>query len=323
MTIEFRCSQCGQLLRVPEDAAGKSARCPRCQALMNVPGVATAVPSTGEPQSAGLAPASAPIDSASPSAPSPPPFGSSPTTPTSVNPPATSFPPPPPKPPSDSPFASGASPAVNPYASPAATGPFITHVAVPSLPINPQHVGADTVFNYAWQIWKENLGLLVGVTITVFGITLAIALPFGAIQYALQQQGETDAVRAVDGLGRLLVRIAQMYLGIGATQINLKLARRQPAAYGELFGGIGLFLPVLGGTIIAGLGIILGILCLIVPALLMVLAFWPFYYLIVDRKAGVIESFSVASRITNGNWGTYFLLCLVGVGIISLVCVTL
>jgi hypothetical protein len=38
MTIEFRCSQCNQLLRVPEDAAGKNARCPKCQALMIVPG---------------------------------------------------------------------------------------------------------------------------------------------------------------------------------------------------------------------------------------------------------------------------------------------
>jgi phage FluMu protein Com len=37
MAIEFRCNQCGQLLRVPEDSAGKHARCPKCQALMAVP----------------------------------------------------------------------------------------------------------------------------------------------------------------------------------------------------------------------------------------------------------------------------------------------
>ena len=33
MPIEFRCSQCEQLLRVPDDSAGKNARCPKCQAL--------------------------------------------------------------------------------------------------------------------------------------------------------------------------------------------------------------------------------------------------------------------------------------------------
>ena len=37
MPIEFRCHQCNQLLRVPDDSAGKNARCPKCQALMTVP----------------------------------------------------------------------------------------------------------------------------------------------------------------------------------------------------------------------------------------------------------------------------------------------
>ena len=32
MAIEFRCSQCSQLLRVPDDRAGKNARCPKCGA---------------------------------------------------------------------------------------------------------------------------------------------------------------------------------------------------------------------------------------------------------------------------------------------------
>jgi hypothetical protein len=44
MTIEFHCSQCNQLLRVPDAAAGKQARCPKCQALMTVPAGAVAPP---------------------------------------------------------------------------------------------------------------------------------------------------------------------------------------------------------------------------------------------------------------------------------------
>jgi phage FluMu protein Com len=38
MPIEFRCSQCNQLLRVPDQSAGKSARCPKCQTTLSVPG---------------------------------------------------------------------------------------------------------------------------------------------------------------------------------------------------------------------------------------------------------------------------------------------
>lgn len=37
MTIEFCCPDCDQTLRVPDEAAGKRARCPECNAVMAVP----------------------------------------------------------------------------------------------------------------------------------------------------------------------------------------------------------------------------------------------------------------------------------------------
>jgi len=37
MAIEFPCSQCGKMLRVGDDAAGKQARCPSCGALQGIP----------------------------------------------------------------------------------------------------------------------------------------------------------------------------------------------------------------------------------------------------------------------------------------------
>ena len=38
MTIEFRCIRCGQLLRVNEQDEGKRARCPTCNAIVDIPG---------------------------------------------------------------------------------------------------------------------------------------------------------------------------------------------------------------------------------------------------------------------------------------------
>src|SRR5262245_25714825 len=95
MSIEFRCSQCGQLLRVPEDAGGKSARCPKCQALMTVPGVASVVSSASDPNLSESS--STPV---SPSANDPL---------VSEIPPAR-IPPPPSKPAAENPFAAGAAP---------------------------------------------------------------------------------------------------------------------------------------------------------------------------------------------------------------------
>lgn len=41
MSIEFPCSQCGKLLRVGDDAAGKQARCPSCGTVQAIPHAAT------------------------------------------------------------------------------------------------------------------------------------------------------------------------------------------------------------------------------------------------------------------------------------------
>ncbi|HWB09592.1 MAG TPA: hypothetical protein VG826_10220 [Pirellulales bacterium] len=40
MSIEFPCSQCGKLLRVGDEAAGKQARCPSCGAVQGIPATA-------------------------------------------------------------------------------------------------------------------------------------------------------------------------------------------------------------------------------------------------------------------------------------------
>ncbi|MBN1591281.1 MAG: hypothetical protein JW888_17345 [Pirellulales bacterium] len=40
MPIEFHCSRCGTLLKVPDDTAGHAAKCPACGAVTTVPGAA-------------------------------------------------------------------------------------------------------------------------------------------------------------------------------------------------------------------------------------------------------------------------------------------
>jgi hypothetical protein len=53
MSIEFPCSQCGKLLRVGDEAAGKQARCPSCGAVQGIP---AANPSTQNPFGAAVPP---------------------------------------------------------------------------------------------------------------------------------------------------------------------------------------------------------------------------------------------------------------------------
>ena len=97
---------------------------------------------------------------------------------------------------------------------------------------------------------------------------------------------------------------------------QLALWRRRPAL-SEVA------LSVLGGALIAYSAIAVGVLLCVVPAILMLLGYWPFYYLIIDRKAGVLESFSVAYRITHDNWASAFVLWVMSIGISILGCLAL
>ena len=64
-----------------------------------------------------------------------------------------------------------------------------------------------------------------------------------------------------------------------------------------------------------GIAIGLGLIACIVPGILLMLMWWPAYYLVVDEKAGVMESFSVAGNITRGNWGAAILLWLISLAV--------
>ncbi len=53
----------------------------------------------------------------------------------------------------------------------------------------------------------------------------------------------------------------------------------------------------------------------IVPGIIVAMIWWPCYYLVVDRKTTMLESFSTAQKVMRGNMGTVILLWLLGAGI--------
>ncbi|MDX1946528.1 MAG: YIP1 family protein [Pirellulaceae bacterium] len=120
MPIEFRCQQCDQMLRVPDDSAGKNARCPKCQSLMTVPSPASsgsppATPAApGAPETGGSQPAGHPVVSPPGPAADSPAFVPAPFAPKPANPFSDGG--------AASPFAPGSKPPFafsdNPYAAP-------------------------------------------------------------------------------------------------------------------------------------------------------------------------------------------------------------
>ncbi len=275
MPIEFRCTQCHNLLRVPDESAGAQARCPKCSAIITVP----ASGSAGGPE------------------------------------------------PSDNPFAelgqrpadqSAGNESVNPYSSPASgyDQPHVTGAMGHEMVATP--VDAGSVINYAWEVWKANLGLLVGVTVVVFVISIGFGAVQGFVETIFAHQGNEEVGVLIGFVLSVCGNLVQMFLEIGKALIVLKLLRGEPAEFSELFNGGSVFLSVLGASILAGIAIVVGFLACIVPGILLLLFFWPFYWLIIDRKAGAIESFGMAYQFGKANAGTTFVLWLASFGIMLL-----
>ena len=67
----------------------------------------------------------------------------------------------------------------------------------------------------------------------------------------------------------------------------------------------------------------LGLILLIIPGLILAVLLWTFYWLIVDQKTAVMESFGAAYEVGKLNAGTTILLSLTCLGIVILGCLAL
>ena len=288
MPIEFRCPSCQQQLRVPDESAGKNAKCPKCGTIAVIP------------RGTNYEMAPPPPPPSSPPPPPPPanfPFGDAPS------------------PGGSNPFADQSAPqsSLNPYASPAAAYQP-TATTMPAGSIGNQRVEIGHIWNHAWQVWQANLGLLVGMTLLVAIITGPLR---GGLKY-LERNDPRNELALVALAGSILLMVLNIYLGIGQAQIALKLARGQPASIGDLFGGAPRFFPVFGLAILLGVAVIAGLFLCIVPGVLLLIMFWPSYYLVLDGRSSVFESFALAYNITEGNRVTTFLLWLLSIAVIIL-----
>lgn len=353
MPIELLCPGCSQQLRVPDTAAGKNAKCPKCSTILSVPAAgngAGGAPTSGAPAtgaSGGLSPLT-PLSSGS--------GGSSGGGGLDFGPAAGgaggSFSSPPPKNPfgeqaTDQVFGGGGGGwqdggSVNPYASPAG----VTQQPRSAGPVGHQYVEIGPILNHAVNVWQNNLGVLVGSTF-IAGLLMFVANMVGeGAQRALMMAGE-PALVILGGLVFGLLNFAwQTYLGVGQAQIAIRAARGQPVDIGDLFKGAARFPAVFGflllcglvvyipllvmAAIAGGLGIAgggaeaVGLLFLLVffvwvaMFIAVTLFFWPSYYLVVDERSRVFPSFGIAATITEGNKLTTFLMWIISFGIMVL-----
>lgn len=325
MAIEFICPTCQQQLRVPDTAAGKNAKCPKCASILVVPAAKEELSPLAPPPQAGFN--FAPLPSAPTAKPATSPAPKTFVAPARGYPTLTSA--------GANPFATdpGQLPATTQAMMPLGSGPLPTASVDSNNPyaapqyVNPPGHGPNVrveltpIVDHAIRVWQDNLGVLMATTLMQILIPLALnGLMFLGFFLATAIRMPVIFVISVVvfvALYPFLVCL-QVYLAVGEKHVCLMASRGLRPSVSDMFIGLDRLWPSLGFMLLLFPIAIVSVFLLHAPLIIFLLFYWPSSYLIVDRKCGVMESFGLAQRLTEGNKMTSFLIALVGSGFVLL-----
>ena len=275
MTIEFSCPECGKPLSTTDDKAGRSAKCPGCGERLTVPG---RIPPATESDLENTLP-------------------------------------------SDGGFA-GSFSEEQPQSDsvrkpcPVCGELILAHARVCRFcgeqfagvaKEEPEGLRADlgVIWEQAWEVYKNNLGLSVGLYVLTLLIQFAASLP--ELKLNINQAQWNPLV--------LLQSAVQFWLAAGYAHCMLKLARGDVPQVAELFWGGRWFWRTVGSGIVFGLAVSLGTLLCILPGIFIALRLWPYLYFIVDEDDGVTDAFNRSWNLTRDQYGLGLLLGLCTIGL--------
>ena len=157
---------------------------------------------------------------------------------------------------------------------------------------------------FGWNTTLANAGFFVGVFLLAWfiGMSLNVMQEITKDKYPLFSFSVALGAIFMNGL-----------FSVGFTKIGLKFCDQEKGSVQDLFAYPHLFLKYVFASILYGLAIMGGLICLIVPGIILMVRLQFFLYLIVDRNFGIMESLKKSFAMTKGQTGELFLfglLCL-------------
>jgi hypothetical protein len=179
-------------------------------------------------------------------------------------------------------------------------------------------VDVSDVISHAFECWKRDLGILVVATLVAYLASSVISIPGAIIVVVLQVNGEDGIAAVINIASSLLSFPIQTYFIMGLTSIALASARGQQVELGMIFYRGDNAMRAFGATLLFGLLLGVATMACIVPGIIVAVLYWPFYHIVIDKRVGLGEDFSLARIVTTENSGATILLALVAFAIISL-----
>jgi len=177
----------------------------------------------------------------------------------------------------------------------------------------PRMINASEVFSKSQALYQKNWGMCIGTSLLAYCFSalaiLAVCIVFAGLGTLLIAGKGLDIsetmflfVTLLLSVGLLLaISIVSSFFQLGAQSILLQIARGQQPQINQIFsGGPFLWRMFLCATWF-WIMIMVGYVCLVIPAIIVALIHWPYSYVLIDRNLPGLHSVSEARKITKGN----------------------
>jgi uncharacterized membrane protein len=225
----------------------------------------------------------------------------------------------------------------NPYAPPQSA-----FVPAPVAPLQAgMRFSVTDVLDRSWSIFKARMSDCMAIFWGTFGINLGISFGVGMLvqTIALAALDSRLALLVAPYVAQIISLVVGLWLAIGQSRAYLKIVRNEQVTFAEVFQGgrylltmliaviivftAAFVMSILGGVVsalgLAAIGnqsaggilvFVAGISATAVLSIYLMIRLSLFYYLIIDRDAGVIDSLGQSWQLTRNQAGTILLVYL-------------
>ncbi|MDE1924809.1 MAG: hypothetical protein KGH79_01350 [Patescibacteria group bacterium] len=141
---------------------------------------------------------------------------------------------------------------------------------------------------FGWTTLKAHSALVFKIVLTLLALQVAYAIVTKVL-----------AGTALGFLAAIVLFIAEVVLGIGATLVTLKLAKGEYTTYNDIVPPARLAWRYVLASLLAGLIIVCGLILLIIPGIYVILRYSMVRFAVLDG-AGVAESLRKSAAMTRG-----------------------
>src|SRR3989344_7011452 len=157
---------------------------------------------------------------------------------------------------------------------------------------------------FGWETFKDNIGFFLMLDVVVLIVYTLPGMLKAMIGDVLYQNS------ILFYLINIIAWFVEIALYLGLAKVSLLFVDKHKATVHNLYKNLP-YVPYLIATVLFSMALLAGLLLFVIPAVVLIVVFGFYIYVLVDKKVGVMESFKQSAAITQGNRINLFLFSLV------------